>query len=458
MIPWMRNRIAEAWYNRKSPRTAERQSLAPSSTSTGNSENNKSMNLTPLGQFFVKVISTNGFVYNVEVDMNTKIQTIKEIAVRYFHQMNQPITLYRLVHANKLKPLADCKTVQEEGINYQDELLLMSFNPYFKKLFLSEVNIKSPSAIDVQNATCNLPIKNPPKYIAPFGFDFHAETRKIILTLVSLSARLLMGSSEALNLFQTIKKKFQKSCLPTISERNIKAIIGFQFSREQAVAALYVKKNILSDAINCLIEHRYEPPEFFDMPVMLNLIAKKNSNEEDINSSEMIQISYWDACKDLFNDGNAKYVEENLLNIVTVLIEYFRYTRKLNFCVDREWIIRFKEMGFSERDIIEALKISANNAINACEWLLGNRDSSLIYMDVGLNPNDLIYQAILNDPQVQLSINNPKALLVYLNMLDVPMRSAEWSNDPEICPVFSQIFKTYHTEKHGLDFNRYAIE
>lgn len=43
----MRDQIAEAWHNRKSSRTADRQSLTLSSVSTGNPASNNTM-LTPL--------------------------------------------------------------------------------------------------------------------------------------------------------------------------------------------------------------------------------------------------------------------------------------------------------------------------------------------------------------------------------------------------------------------------
>lgn len=58
MIPWMRDQIAEAWHSRKSSRTADRQSLALSSVSTGNPASNNTM-LTPLPT------SPEGFSVNV---------------------------------------------------------------------------------------------------------------------------------------------------------------------------------------------------------------------------------------------------------------------------------------------------------------------------------------------------------------------------------------------------------
>ncbi|KAI4484743.1 hypothetical protein M0804_007309 [Polistes exclamans] len=450
MIPWMRSRIAEAWYNRKSSRTAERQSLAPSSTSTGNSESNKSMNLISSGPFFVKVISTNGFVLHMDVDMNTTIKMIKEVAIRHFHGMFHEISLFdkfRLVHANKLKQLADNKTVLDEEIAFRDELLLMPINSYFKAYRSSEENIRGPSIRDVEEATHNLPIRNPPKYIPPLYFSLVVETHKILLTLTYSSARLLMGSSEAPNLFQTIKSKYKKLCLPSISSEHLQTLTDIGYSTQQGIVALYVKKNNVTQALDWLIKHQEYPSEYFTISVILNLIAKKKGNEVDSNSPEIVQINFWNACNDLFSDGSTKYVEENLLNIVTVLIEYFRYIYKFNFKAEEELVNKFLEMGFQKKDIIEALKACGNDVFNACEWLLGNRELSLIDTNIGFSSNDLIYQAFMNNPQIQLNINNPNALLVFLKILDEPVISAEWISDPEIFPLIDQIFRTYHAEK-----------
>lgn len=450
MIPWMRSRIAEAWYNRKSSRTAERQSLAPSSTSTGNSENNKSMNLISSSPFFVKVISTDGFVLHVDVDMNTTIKLIKEMAVRHFHGMFHGISLFdkfRLVHANKLKQLADNKTVQDEEITFHDELLLIPVNTYFKACRTTEENMRGPSIRDVEEATHNLPIRNPPKYIPPLQFSLAVEIRKILLTLTYSSARLLMGSSEAPNLFQTIKKKFKKLCLPSIDSEHLETLTDIGYSTQQGIVALYVKKNNVTQALDWLIEHQEYPSEYFTISVILNLIAKKKANEEDSNSSEIVQINFWNACNDLFSDGSTKYVEENLLNIVAVLIEYFRYIKKFNFKPEEGLVNKFSEMGFQEKDIIEALKTCGNDLFHACEWLLGNRELSLIDTNISFNSNDSIYQAFMNNPQIQLSINNPNALLVFLKILNEPVYAAEWVSDPEIYPLMDLIFKTYHAEK-----------
>lgn len=46
-----------------------------------------------------------------------------------------------------------------------------------------------------------------------------------------------------------------------------------------------------------------------------------------------------------------------------------------------------------------------------CEWLLGDRKPSPEELDKGIDPNSPLFQAILDNPVVQLGLTNPKTLL-----------------------------------------------
>lgn len=57
----------------------------------------------------------------------------------------------------------------------------------------------------------------------------------------------------------------------------------------------------------------------------------------------------------------------------------------------------------------------ANSGIGAlalqCEWLLGDRKPSPEELDKGIDPDSPLFQAILDNPVVQLGLTNPKTLL-----------------------------------------------
>lgn len=46
-----------------------------------------------------------------------------------------------------------------------------------------------------------------------------------------------------------------------------------------------------------------------------------------------------------------------------------------------------------------------------CEWLLGDRRPSPEELDKGIDPESPLFQAILDNPVVQLGLTNPKTLL-----------------------------------------------
>jgi len=40
-------------------------------------------------------------------------------------------------------------------------------------------------------------------------------------------------------------------------------------------------------------------------------------------------------------------------------------------------------------------------------------------------------------------------VIVFLSMPESPRSASMWYNDPDAAPVLSQIFKTYHAERHA---------
>lgn len=69
------------------------------------------------------------------------------------------------------------------------------------------------------------------------------------------------------------------------------------------------------------------------------------------------------------------------------------------------------DMGFTEKEVIKALKMTRNNQSAACEWLCGNRSTSLTELRDGLSNDSPILKAMMESPQVQLSLNNPKMFI-----------------------------------------------
>lgn len=140
-----------------------------------------------------------------------------------------------------------------------------------------------------------------------------------------------------------------------------------------------------------------------------------------------------------------------LVEAVDILLNKYRDNNRREFRVNKKMLVTLQEMGFNKSDAIEALRITGNNRNAACEWLLGDRRSSLQYLDIGLDPESKICKSLLSNASVQLSLNNPSMLLAFLSMLDNPDSGNLWMNDPDVGPVMNTIFKVYHSEKQSLD-------
>ncbi|XP_039306988.1 ubiquitin-associated domain-containing protein 1 isoform X1 [Solenopsis invicta] len=463
MIPWMRDQIVEAWHNRKSSRTADKRSLALSSVSTGNPASNTMLTPLPTSpeNFSVNVISTEGNVLDVTVKPNFTVENIKKIAVVHFYGQDttKPISRYRLVHSSKFKQLADENYVDDEGINEYDELLLVEIRSSTAQENLSDEALKGPSLEAIVRATSDLPsLRNAPKPVpsTECPADFQNEIRKILITLVQASAKILMYSSDAEKLYDIIKEKLEARCRPTNDPKVIKTLIEMGYPHKKVLKALRLRKSNMTEALEWLIEHQDDSDDEDDETDFFVDTTTDTSIASPSSSANTTKKSLKGACLELFETEKQDQKEKNLVHIVDLLLQSFRQYKKMEFKPNKRAMRSLVEMGFDEKNVIGALKVTGNDQANACEWLLGERRRSLQDLDEGLESDGLIYKAIMSNPHIQLSLTKPKMLLAYLSMIETPTSANAWINDPEISPVLSQISKTYHTEKHAIHMNRYT--
>ncbi|XP_024875807.1 ubiquitin-associated domain-containing protein 1 [Temnothorax curvispinosus] len=463
MIPWVRDQIAEAWHNRKSSRAADKRSLALSSVSTGNPAGNNTM-LTPLPtspeNFSINVISIEGNVLDVTVKPNFTVENIKKIAVVHFYGQDttKPISRYRLVHSSKFKQLADENYVDDEDINEYDELLLVEIRSTTIQENLSDEALKGPNLEAIARATSDLPnLQNAPKPVpsTECPADFQNEIRKILITLVEASAKILMYSPDAEKLYDVIKEKLEARCKPINDPKVVKTLIEMGYPHKKVLKALRLRKSNMTEALEWLIEHQDDSDDEDDDFLSVDTMTDTNIASPSFSMGVKKKLLK-DACLELFETGKQDQKEKNLIHIVELLLQSFRQYKKMEFKPNKRAMRSLVEMGFEEKNVIGALKITGNDQANACEWLLGERRRSLQDLDEGLEPDGLIYKAIMANPHIQLSLTKPKMLLAYLSMIETPASANVWINDPEISPVLSQISKTYHTEKHAIHMNRYT--
>ncbi|XP_043481062.1 ubiquitin-associated domain-containing protein 1 [Leptopilina heterotoma] len=442
MLPWIREHIVDAWHSRKSSR-AQRRSLILSSIRSGVPENRNNAMLMPssstLETFTIKIISLEGSVFETTVKPEFTIEKVKTTAMKHFYDQDESKTAssFRLVHANNFKVLDDDHKLTEEDCQNFDELLLSEIRPLEGKENLSKENLKGPTEDEILNATADLPIKNPsrPMPNSSCPVDFQQEIHKILITLVQASAKILMYSPDADKFYKNIRERLETRYKPPSDPKAVKYLMDMGFTENKVIKALRLRKMNTAEALEWLIEHEDdEDEEDLQLPVLdLDSIMAGPSTSDETGSS----------------------IEPNLINIVALTLESFRQYKKLEFKPSPKIVHSLQEMGFEEKKIIEALKVTGNNQSNACEWLLGERRRSLQDLDEGIKPEEPIYKAIMTNPHIQLSLTNPKFLHAYLSILETPSSTNLWINDPEVSPVLSQIFKTYHAEKHALDMGQF---
>lgn len=395
------------------------------------------------------------------------IEKVKSIATKHFYgqDTSKRIFDFRLIHMTKYKQLYNDRKIEDEDIKESDELLLVEIRSMPKDIFVVDIS-KGPTQAAIAQATEGLTVRNPPRPVPPpdSTIDFQNEIRKILITLVQASAKILTHNPEAVKFYEIIRERLEARCKPFNDPRAVKYLMSMGFTEMKVLKALRLRKMNTSEALEWLIEHEDDPDEDdLELP-SLDLDLKEDTGGpsssgtvENVGGNSSKRKSLKEACIDLFKGvSHGTKREPNLVNVVAFLLESFRQYKKLEFKPSPKVMLSLQEMGFEEKKVVEALRITGNNQSNACEWLLGERRRSLQDLDEGLDPEDPMYKAIMNNPHIQLSLTNPKMLLVYLSMLETPSLTNDWINDPEASPVLNQILKTYHAEKHAISVNRYV--
>lgn len=83
-------------------------------------------------------------------------------------------------------------------------------------------------------------------YIIHFIFQFQNEVRKILITLVKASARIILYSPEAQKFCDILKEKLEARCKPNINPNAIKTLTEMGYSEKKVLKILRLRKYNLS--------------------------------------------------------------------------------------------------------------------------------------------------------------------------------------------------------------------
>ncbi|XP_023804552.1 ubiquitin-associated domain-containing protein 1 isoform X2 [Cyanistes caeruleus] len=376
-----------------------------------------------------------------EVPEDTTVEKLKERCLKHCvpGSLEDPktVTHHKLIHATSEKVLTDTKTVLEENIQDRDVLLLVrkrapTLLPKMADVVAEEKRKQEQKAPDkdaILKATANLPARSVDRTVTHHNMrDFQTELRKILVSLIEVAQKLLALNPDAVELFKKANAMLDEDEEDRVDEIALRQLTEMGFPESRAVKALRLNHMSVTQAMEWLIEHADDPSVDAPLPGQ----APAETPAEGAASSA-------EAAAGPSSEEGGEEAKDELTEI------FKKIRRKREFRPDPRAVIALMEMGFDEKEVVDALRVNNNQQNAACEWLLGDRKPSPEDLDKGIDTNSPLFQAILENPVVQLGLTNPKTLLAFEDMLENPLNSTQWMNDPETGPVMLQISRIFQT-------------
>ncbi|XP_031562512.1 ubiquitin-associated domain-containing protein 1-like [Actinia tenebrosa] len=368
----------------------------------------KSLNAVPLIQ--IKVTNASGKEVALTVSCKDRVAVVKDKALG--GEFYKDSSSYKLVIGKCRRILDDGKSLEEEGVQEDDELVLLKRRQNTNEdKNQKRVSSKGPDIATIQRLTLKLEARKKeetPPSSSGGSIDFNTELRRILVSLIDSSlllqsideydeeGNLYKGTSNAEASSSSSGDKTDEGLKGRIDDDEfavnpeiLKQFTDMGFTEAKATKALRIHRMSPMQAMEWLLQHESDP---------------------DLDESEPLTVGY------------------------------SRTRRKRReFTPNPRAVENLKEMGFQEEDILVALKVTGNNQEAACDWLLGDKKCGVVNIDEGLDQDSPMYKAIMENPMVQLGLYNPRILAAFEDMLESPTNSGMYISDPETGPVLLQI-------------------
>ncbi|XP_059920546.1 ubiquitin-associated domain-containing protein 1 isoform X2 [Gadus macrocephalus] len=400
----------------------------------------------------VHICTAEGTEWLEEVTEDTTVERLKEKCLKhYVHgSLEDPKTLthHKLIHAASERILTDTKTVNDENIKDRDVLLLIKKRPPPPPPKMSDISAdekkkqenKAPDKDAILKATAALSTKHTDRTVTQHNIrDFQTELRKILVSLIEVAQKLLALNPDAVELFKKANAMLDEDDEDRVDEQALHQLTEMGFPESRAIKALRLNHMSVTQAMEWLIEHVDDPSVDTPLPghETSGAAATAPAGPSLVGPASLSGVLQLRSIRQASTEESSRQDE---------LTEIFkRIRRKREFRPDSRAVIALMEMGFEEKEVVDALRVNNNQQDAACEWLLGDRKPSPEDLDKGIDTNSLLFQAILENPVVQLGLTNPKTLLAFEDMLENPLNSTQWMNDPETGPVMLQISRIFQT-------------
>uniref|UniRef100_A0A3B5Q7X1 Ubiquitin-associated domain-containing protein 1 n=1 Tax=Xiphophorus maculatus TaxID=8083 RepID=A0A3B5Q7X1_XIPMA len=386
----------------------------------------------------IHICTMDGTEWLEEVTEDTTVEKLKERCLKHHVHGNledpKTLTHHKLIHAATERVLTDTKTIADENLKDKDVLLLIKKRPPPTPPKMADVSsdekkkqdTKAPDKDAILKATASLSTRHTERTVTQHNIrDFQTELRKILVSLIEVAQKLLALNPDAVELFKKANAMLDEDEEDRVDESALQQLTEMGFPESRAIKALRLCHMSVTQAMEWLIEHVDDPTVDAPLPGQDSSGASGDGAATTTGppASASASSSRQDELTEIFK----------------------RIRRKREFRPDSRAVIALMEMGFDEKEVIDALRVNNNQQDAACEWLLGDRKPSPEDLDKGIDTNSPLFQAILENPVVQLGLTNPKTLLAFEDMLENPLNSTQWMNDPETGPVMLQISRIFQT-------------
>ncbi|XP_051551766.1 ubiquitin-associated domain-containing protein 1-like isoform X3 [Myxocyprinus asiaticus] len=338
----------------------------------------------------VHVCTMEGTEWLEEVTEDTTIEKLKEKCLKhYVHgSLEDPKTLthHKLIHAATERILTESKTVAEENLKDKDCLLLIKKRPPPAPPKMADVAAeekkkqenKAPDKDAILKATANLSTRHTDRMVTQHNIrDFQTELRKILVSLIEVAQKLLALNPDAVELFKKANAMLDEDEEDRVDETALQQLTEMGFPESRAVKALRLTHMSVTQAMEWLIEHVDDP--MVDMPLpgqdTPGAAAASAAPATALAPGPSATASGLHAR--LSSQSSTEEAKQDELTEI-----FKRIRRKREFRPD-----------------------------SRCEWLLGDRKPTPEDLDKGIDNNSPLFQAILENPVVQLGLTNPKTLL-----------------------------------------------
>ncbi|XP_076093520.1 ubiquitin-associated domain-containing protein 1-like isoform X3 [Mytilus galloprovincialis] len=386
-------------------------------------------NIFPSKGMRIRICHMDGRNYVIDLNSNIKIDELKIMSLSHFNDPAESIktSLYHkvlLVRTGQV--LSEEKTISEEGVKENDELLLLKKrltpSPLESKDGLKDESRKGPTAEEIKEITGELSATKRGPQPEVSNDDFHSELQKILVALVELSQKLLCMNPDVSKLFKGAEAGLSNETEVMADKDLVKQLTDMGFSESKVTKALEQTKNSFNSAMEWLLQHALDP-------------EPENTQEDQVEGATGITLP--ETIKEDTDQSN---------------LQSLRALGKKEFKPNPQALLNLVEMGFDEAEVIEALKVSRNEQNGACEWLLGDRKTRIEESEPeGLDSSSQMYKALVSNPNVQLGLNNPRCLLAMIQLLESPLTLHQWLSDPETGPFIVHITRIYHSWKYSSE-------